>query len=89
MGRTRPQPGRGTPTGEHITKPAKYSHHLQASKLFKLPPRGKFPERDLHNVEVYTKDYKKLTNLLNVSQQGPFHVFGVIYSRDDQYEDRE
>lgn len=88
MGRTRP-PGRGTPTSDQISKPAKYSLHQPASKLFKLPPRGVFPERDLHNVEVYSKDYKKLTNLLNVSQEGPFHVFGVIYSQDDQYEDCE
>jgi len=78
-----------TSSRQSTAKPAKYSEYLPVGKVFSLAEIDDLPERDLHDVEVYSKDFQKLTNLLNVNEEGPFHIFGVVYPEDDPYEDCE
>lgn len=72
-----------------VTKPAKYSGYISAAKVFKLAENDSgedLPERNLHNVEVYSKDFQKLKNLLHVTEEGPFHIFGLMNAQDDPHE---
>lgn len=85
MARTGTQQGRNAhPTSSRPsgTKPSKYSGYLPVAKVFKPASADSLPERDLHDVEVYSKDFQKLKNLLNVNEEGPFHIFGIVYPQD-------
>jgi hypothetical protein len=86
-GNQRGRSSQPTSSRQALTKPAKYSEYLPAAKVFALAEIDNLPERDLHGVEVYSKDFRKLTNLLNANEEGSFHIFGVVYPQDDPYED--
>ena len=92
MARTGNQRGRSaqpTSSRQPVSKPSKYSEYLPVAKVFRVAEPDNLPERDLHDVEVYSKDFQKLTNLLNVNEEGPFHIFGVVYEQDDPYDNRK
>lgn len=88
MSRERVRETRIVPPG---TKPLRYSSHQSPDKFFKLPPSAvgsDLPERSLHDVAIYDKNFKKLVSLLNVAEEGPVHVVGKVYAEeilDDPY----